>query len=67
MAEESFPINFADGKLSDEEVFNDRGHGLFFLKKPIDFSKIERVAAAGPNRNILAKANLSVHFAVSSR
>lgn len=56
-------VNFADGKLSDEEVFKDNGHGLFFLTKPPSFTKIEKVAATGPNRNLLAKTNLSVHFA----
>jgi uncharacterized protein (DUF1786 family) len=55
-------VNFADGKLSDEEVFKDGGHGLFFLAEPPSFSKIERIATTGPNRNILAKTNLSVHF-----
>ena len=60
---EQFLTNFADGKLSDEEVFKDGGHGLFFLAEPPSFSKIERVVATGPNRNILAKTNLSVHFA----
>jgi uncharacterized protein (DUF1786 family) len=56
-------VDFADGKLTDEEVFRDNGHGLFFLSEPPMFSKMERVAATGPNRNILAKTNLSVHFA----
>lgn len=56
-------VNFANGKLSDEEVFEDNGHGLFFLAEPPGFSRIERVAATGPNRNILAKASLPVHFA----
>jgi len=60
---EQFLTNFADGKLSDEEVFKDGGHGLFFLAEPLGFSKIEKVVATGPNRNILAKTNLSVHFA----
>jgi len=55
--------NFADGKLSDEKVFKDGGHGLFFLAEPPGFSKIEKVAATGPNRNILAKTDLYVHFA----
>lgn len=54
---------FANGKLSDEEVFKDNGHGLFFLTKPPRFPRIERVAATGPNRSILAKTNLPVHFA----
>jgi len=57
-------VNFSDGKLGDEEVFEDGGHGLFFLAEPPGFSKIERIAATGPNRNVLAKTNLSVHFAV---
>jgi len=56
-------VTFADGKLSDEEVFKDNGHGLFFLEGPPGFSKIEKVVASGPNRNVLAKTNLSVHFA----
>jgi uncharacterized protein (DUF1786 family) len=56
-------IDFADGKLTDEEVFKDNGHGLFFLAKPPGFSKIEMIAATGPNRNILAKTNLPVYFA----
>jgi uncharacterized protein (DUF1786 family) len=56
-------VEFADGKLTDEEVFNDNGHGLFYLSEPPAFSRIERLAATGPNRDILAKTNLSVHFA----
>jgi len=56
-------VDFADGKLTDEEVFSDNGHGLFFLAEPLGFSKIERIAATGPNRNILAQTRLPVHFA----
>ena len=56
-------VTFADGKLSDEEVFKDNGHGLFFLTEPLGFSKIEKVIATGPNRSILATTNLPIHFA----
>lgn len=56
-------VNFANGRLSDDEVFKDGGHGLFFLSEPPGFSKIERVATTGPNRSVLAKTNLSVYFA----
>lgn len=56
-------VDFANGKLSDEAVFKDNGHGLFFLEEPTGFSKIEKIIATGPNRDILAKANLHVHFA----
>lgn len=56
-------MEFADGKLSDEEVFQDDGHGLFFLSDPPGFSEVEKIAATGPNRKILGNANLPVHFA----
>ena len=55
--------NFADGKLSNEEVFEDNGHGMFYLSKPPGFSNIEKVVVTGPNRKIIAKTNIPVHFA----
>ncbi len=60
---EQLLVTFADGKLDDKEVFEDNGHGLFFLEEPPGFSKIEKVVASGPNRNVLSKTSLSVHFA----
>lgn len=60
---EHFLVDFADGKLTDEIVFKDNGHGLFFLAKPPGFSKIESIVATGPNRNMLTKTNLPVYFA----
>ena len=55
--------DFADGKLSNDKVFEDNGHGMFYLSKPPGFSEIEKVVVTGPNRNILAKTNIPVHFA----
>jgi len=55
--------DFADGKLSDKQVFQDGGHGSFYLANVPGFRKIEVVAATGPNRNILRKTSLRVHFA----
>jgi uncharacterized protein (DUF1786 family) len=55
--------DFADGKLSNKEIFEDNGHGMFFLKKPPGYSNIEKVVVTGPNRKILAKTCLQVHFA----
>jgi uncharacterized protein (DUF1786 family) len=55
--------DFADGKLSDKEVFEDKGHGMFYLKKPPGFSGIKKVVVTGPNRKILAKTSMPVHFA----
>ena len=60
---EQMLIDFANGNLSDEEVFKDDGHGLFFLEEPPGFSEIEEIAATGPNRKILRKTKLPVHFA----
>jgi len=60
---EQILVDFADGKLCDEEVFRDNGHGVFFLTEPPGFTKIEKVVATGPNRGILAKTKLSVYFA----
>lgn len=59
-----FLVRFADGELSDEEVFEDNGHGLFFLSEPPGFSEVEKIVATGPNRIALTKTNLPVHFAV---
>lgn len=55
--------DFADGNLSNEKVFSDDGHGMFYLKKPPSYSKIEKTVVTGPNRKILAETNLKVHFA----
>ena len=60
---EQLLIDFMNGKLSDDEVFKDGGHGLFFLEDAPCFSKIEQIAVTGPNRNILAQTNLPIHFA----
>ncbi|MCW4038208.1 MAG: DUF1786 domain-containing protein, partial [Candidatus Bathyarchaeota archaeon] len=43
-------VAFADGRMSNEEVFRDRGHGSFLLKEPMGFSTIETIAVTGPNR-----------------
>lgn len=60
---EKLLIDFADGRLTDEEVFEDNGHGAFFLSNPPLFSRIKSVAATGPRREILSKTGLKVHFA----
>ena len=54
--------DFADGKLTDEQVFKDKGHGLFYLTEPPGFSRIQKIAATGPNRNILSRTKLPIHF-----
>ena len=36
---------------------------MFYLKNPPGYSKIQKIVVTGPNRNILAKTSLPVHFA----
>jgi len=60
---ESLLVDFANGDLSDEEVFEDNGHGVFYLTSPPGFHRIEKIVATGPNRNVLLKTKLNVHFA----
>jgi len=55
-------IQFANGRLSNEEVFKDNGHGLFYLDNPPNFSQIKKFVATGPNRSILAGTALPVYF-----
>jgi uncharacterized protein (DUF1786 family) len=54
---------FADGGLTDDAVFSDGGHGLFFLDEAPSFARIETVLATGPNRRLLAQTPFPIHFA----
>jgi len=54
---------FADGELTDEDVFNEGGHGVAYATKPPGFSKIDLIAATGPNRHLIEKAGIEAHFA----
>ena len=56
-------VDFANGNLTDDEVFKDNGHGLFFLSEQPGFSRIEKIVSTGPNRNVLSKTKFSVYFA----
>lgn len=56
-------VDFVNGGLKDEEIFNDNGHGLFFLSEPPGLLNIDEVVATGPNRDMLTKTSLSFHFA----
>ncbi len=60
---EKLLMDFADGKINNTDVFEDHGHGLFFLRQPPTFRKIEKVVATGPNRNRFTKVNFPIHSA----
>jgi uncharacterized protein (DUF1786 family) len=53
------------GKITDEDVRNDGGHGVFYLEtfKPTKIEKV-RIVVTGPNRKILEKiGDIKVSFA----
>jgi uncharacterized protein (DUF1786 family) len=56
-------VDFTNGDLTDEEVFEDSGHGLFFLAAHPCFSEIDEIVATGPNRNVFSKTKFPVYFA----
>ena len=56
-------VRFADGDLTNEVVFRERGHGLFYLTQPPGFSQIDVIAVTGPNRKLASKTNLPIYFA----
>jgi uncharacterized protein (DUF1786 family) len=56
-------VDFANGDLTNEEVFKEGGHGLFFLAAHPCFSEIDEIVATGPNRSLFSKTKFSVYFA----
>ncbi|MDQ1281212.1 MAG: hypothetical protein QG670_2476 [Thermoproteota archaeon] len=55
--------DFTKGRLSDKDVFDDGGHGLFYLQRPAGLSELEKIAVTGPKRSLLAQTSLPIHFA----
>ena len=49
-----------NGKITNEEIYNDHGHGAHVLN-PI--SKLEKVIVSGPKRELIEKTNLDWHHA----
>lgn len=52
---------FAEGDLTDEDVFRAGGHGAFYLKGPPGLSQSSLIAVTGPQRDIMRRTRLS-HF-----
>ena len=57
---EKYIKKLADGTLTNEEIYNDHGHGAYIIN-PIE--KIEKVIVAGPRREIIEKTDLDYHHA----
>ncbi len=61
---EQLVVGFADGDVTNEDVFREGGHGLFYLTEPPGFSQIDVVAVTGPNRKMATTTKFSSYFAV---
>ena len=57
---ERYLKRLASGEITNEEVYNDHGHGAHVLN-PI--SKIEKVIVSGPKRELIEKTKLDWHHA----
>ena len=57
---ENYLKRLGEGIITNEEVYNDHGHGAHVIN-PI--SKIEKVIVTGPKRELIEKTNLDWHHA----
>ncbi|MFQ5816111.1 MAG: DUF1786 domain-containing protein [Candidatus Hydrothermarchaeaceae archaeon] len=58
---EDLVVRFADGKLTNEEVYADEGHGCHIQEK-VGFENVKRILATGPNRGITFGTKLKVEY-----
>ncbi|MFQ5975127.1 MAG: DUF1786 domain-containing protein [Candidatus Hydrothermarchaeales archaeon] len=59
---EEMLIKLADGKLTNEEVFEDGGHGCC-VRGRVGMENISKVLVTGPHRDLLKGSKLKVEFA----
>lgn len=57
---EEYIKKLAEGKITNEEIYNDHGHGACVLNP---LTKLEKVIVSGPKRNLIKKTNLDWHDA----
>ena len=57
---EDLIVKLVEGKLTNEEVYNDGGHGCLTLESRKD---LPFVSVVGPQRSLMAGSNLSPYFA----
>jgi uncharacterized protein (DUF1786 family) len=66
---EDLLTRFANGKIRGKDVFEDGGHGAFYLpddtdkERKLSLENIEIITVTGPNRSIVADFKLPIHFA----
>jgi uncharacterized protein (DUF1786 family) len=60
---ESLVKNFIKGKVSNDSIFKDGGHGVFYTISPKKIPDIDIIVVTGPNRAKIKKTNIEIHFA----
>ncbi|HDH27562.1 MAG TPA: hypothetical protein ENH13_00355 [Euryarchaeota archaeon] len=55
-------VRLADGKVTNEEVYSDHGHGCHIKNAP-GIGRIEKILVTGPNRGLLSGCGLPIEFA----
>ena len=60
---ELFLKKFSNAQLKDEEIFEDGGHGVFYLEKFTGFSRLDIIAVTGPSQSIFQRTKLNYHWA----
>jgi len=60
---EQLIVDFTNGVLTDDVVFEAGGHGVFLIEEPPGFSNLKTILVTGPNRNLFTQINLKIHFA----
>ncbi len=59
---EDYIVRFADGEVTNKEVYEDNGHGCY-IKEAVGFENVEKILVTGPRRNLLKNSKLNIEFA----
>jgi uncharacterized protein (DUF1786 family) len=60
---ENLLIRFAEGELTNKEVFSGGGHGCCIRKK-VGMKNVKKIMVTGPNRELLKNSKLEVEFSI---
>jgi len=60
---EDYLVRFNQEEVTDEEIFEANGHGLFYLDSFVPGLPDRTIVATGPNRNMFSGTGLQPHYA----
>jgi len=56
-------VDLAEGRLTNDAVFEDGGHGAFYVEEPPGLDGLESIAVTGPNRAMIEGSGLEYIYA----